>query len=100
MNEIIFIGIISGIISGLVTQYFILKALNMFFEDEGEEEDDKVLIDIEFIEANMYLYNMRTREFIIQGTNWEIILKELEKLFPGKVVLINTEHLEKAKNFK
>jgi len=95
------IGILSGLVSGFVSSYLIFRFIKNIVEGEYEEEEvgDDVIINIEFNNGLMYLYNKRTEEFVIQGSEWNPLYEQLVKKYPNKNILIENGQLERAKRF-
>jgi hypothetical protein len=96
------VGILSGIVSGLVSSYLMINFIKRAFQEnyeEYEESESDIIVNIEFQESSMFLYNKRTSEFIIQGSNWEAVIEELVRKYPGKNIMIENNQLEQAKRF-
>lgn len=95
------LGILSGVTSGLISSYLMIRFLKNITENEMEsgEQDNELVINIEFQGTSMYLYNKQTSEFVLQGSNWDNLYDQLKKRFPDKVIYIENGQLERAKRF-
>lgn len=95
------VGVLSGIVSGLLSSYLIFRFVKNITEEyiEEDQQEADIIVNIEFQDSVMYLYNKSTSEFLVQGSNWESLYDQLVKKFPNKTIFIDNNQLEKAKRF-
>lgn len=106
MIEILFVGIISGIISGFLSFYFFKRELLADSEDLEEELEDviskfkRVVVPcrLEFVNDTILIYNRETDEFITQGKSFEELENNLKSLHPEKYFDVKEEEIKLAKN--
>ena len=95
--------IVSSVITSVLTSFFIglfMARLASRIMDSMDEEDEELILNLEFIEKSIYIYDKESDEFIVQGNSWDSLQEELRKRFPNKTIIINEKQLEQAKTFK
>ena len=107
LGDMIFVGLISGLVSGVVVIVALLHFIEGYVETVREHmsqmiEDDDDIIDahIVFEKEVMLLYRKDDHQFIAQGSSWEELNKNAIDRFPDVQFNVVTSDIEKAKNFK
>ena len=105
-SDILYIGLVSGIISSGLTLFFIVRMIDAFVERTRGRlsdlfNDDKDIVDcyITFADKTMYMYTKEGDEFIAQGTTWEELNENSSARYKDVMFNVKTEQINKAKEF-
>lgn len=87
---------------GLAACYKARSILDKKQEEETVEAikqavaERNVVVEISVIDGTFYLFDKKTKQFIIQGTDILQISKDLASLHPTKLFMVDSESLKKA----
>lgn len=105
-SDIIYIGLVSGIISTALTMFFAMKIIEGFAEKFRERlsdvfNDDRDVVDcyITFADKTMYMYAKDSNEFIAQGATWEELNANTSARHKDVMFNVATADINKAKEF-
>lgn len=107
MIEIIFIGLVSGLVSaGTVIAYSkylqhkrLLKTMG-YAQSILEEFEERVInARLEFYDNVIRVYNKDTDEFLAQGKDMDEINSTLKSRFPNKLFNIRQEQIDRASQY-
>lgn len=104
-SDILYIGLVSGIISACLTLFVINQMVNGFLENlrdrlDGLIEDDEIVdCYITFTDKIMYMYTREDNQFIAQGSTWEELNDNSRSQYKDVRFNVTTEDIDKAKVF-
>jgi len=107
MIEIIFIGLVSGLVSaGTVIAYSkylqhkrLLKTMG-YAQSIMEEFEERVInARLEFYDNVIRMYNKDTDEFLAQGKDMDELNSVLKSRFPDKLFNIKQEQIDRASHY-
>lgn len=107
MIEIIFIGLVSGLVSaGSVIAYSkylqhkrLLKTMG-YAQSILEEFEERVInARLEFYDNVIRMYNKDTDEFLAQGKDMDELNSALKSRFPDKLFNIKQEQIDRASHY-
>ena len=107
MIEIIFIGIISGIVSASVviaySKHLQRQRMNKmvdYAQNILEAFEERVVkARLEFEDNVIRMYNRETDEFLAQGKSWDELNDTLKQRFPDKLFDVNQEQINRASQY-
>ncbi len=106
-SDIIYIGLVSGLISSFITIFAITQMVNGFVESTRERltellKDETDIVDcyLVFNDNTMYMYNKENNEFIAQGNSWEELNANTSSRYKNIMFNLPTSEIDKAKEFK
>ena len=105
-GDIVFVGLVSGLVSGVIVIIGITHFVEGYVETFREHmrqiiDDDDDIIDayITFENDLMLLHRKDNNQFIAQGESWEDLNKNAIKRFPDIQFNVVTDEINKAKEF-
>jgi len=106
-SDLIYVGLVSGLISSFITIFAITQMVNGFVESTRDRltellKDDTDLVDcyLVFNDKMMYMYNKDNNEFIAQGSTWEELNSNTSSRHKNVMFNLPTSEIDKAKEFK
>ena len=96
--EVIFYGIILIFLGWKLREYAAMRMLKAYFKSvekiESKPEPEILYLDIHKEDGQFYVFNSKTKSFLIQVKTKDELMTFLNKKFPDKTVLTSQSEME------